>query len=79
MSIKITHPTPADVEAVGLQFVGGVAEVESISDEAATILREHGYTVDAAKEPAKRAPKKAADPKTGETAKEPANDPEAAD
>lgn len=77
MSIKITHPTPADVEAVGLQFVGGVAEVESISDEAATILREHGYTVEAAKDPAKRAPKKA-EPKSGEAAKEPAKDPEAA-
>lgn len=46
MSIKITHPEGLTGNAIGLDFVAGVAEVESLSDAARTVIAEHGYTVE---------------------------------
>jgi len=54
MSPTIKHPAPVSgtVSAVGLDFVDGVAEVKTISDEARAVLVEHGFTIDDGKAPA---------------------------
>lgn len=53
MSPTIKHPAPVSgtVSAVGLDFVDGVAEVKKISDEARTVLVEHGFAIEDGKAP----------------------------
>ena len=47
MAPKVTAPEQFTGERSGLEFVAGVAEVDSLDDAARAVLADHGFTVEA--------------------------------
>ncbi|MGB3413170.1 MAG: hypothetical protein WBA28_00485 [Microbacteriaceae bacterium] len=59
MVIRIKHPNfePGRVKAIGVEFVDGFAEVESLAPETRDALKQHGFTFEEVEQAAPAEPK----------------------